>query len=176
MSAPFIGQIAIFAGNFAPANWAMCNGQLLSIAQNAALFSIIGTTYGGDGQTTFALPDLRGRANVHMGQGQGLQSYLTGEIGGTEFISLTGPQIPAHTHNLTGAATGTTGTPGTTTVLGTSPATTSAYIPLPSSTGATTLASNSIGPAGTSSPHENRQPFLVMNYIIALFGIFPSRN
>jgi microcystin-dependent protein len=176
MSTPFIGQIAVFAGNFAPRGWALCNGQLLSIAQNTALFSILGTTYGGNGTTTFALPDLQGRAALHFGQGAGLSNYVEGEVLGTESVSLVGNQVPLHTHNVMAAATGTTPTPGTGAVLGTSAATTSAYVPLPNSTGATNLAPSSITPAGSSLPHENRQPFLALSYMIALDGIFPSRN
>lgn len=175
MSTPFIGQIIIFAGNFAPSGWAMCNGQLIPISQNTALFSILGTTYGGDGETTFALPDMRGRACVHMGQGVG-SSYVIGQTGGVENVSLTAGTTPAHTHGVMAAATGNSATPGPTAVLGTSPTTTSAYIPLPSSTGGTTLAPTTISPAGSGLPHENRQPFLAMNYVISLFGIFPSRN
>ncbi|HEV2674544.1 MAG TPA: tail fiber protein [Aliidongia sp.] len=176
MSSPILGQIAVFAGNFAPQGWALCNGQILPISQNTALFSIIGTFYGGNGTSTFALPDLRGRATVHSGQGPGLSPYDQGEAGGSESVGLTGGQTPGHSHNLMGATTGNSAAPGPTTVLGASPATTSAYIPLPSTAGATTLAPNAIALAGTGLPHENRQPLLVMNYMIAVFGIFPSRN
>lgn len=175
MSTPFIGQIIVFAGTFAPSGWAMCNGQLLQISQNDALFALIGTTYGGDGQTTFALPDMRGRASVHMGQGVS-STYVIGQTGGVESVSLNASTTPAHTHSVMGASTGNSAAPGPTAVLGTSPTTTSAYIPLPSSTGGTTLAPSTISLAGSGLPHENRQPFLVMNYVIALFGIFPSRN
>lgn len=153
----------------------MCNGQILPISQNDALFALIGTTYGGDGQTTFALPDFRGRACVHMGQGVS-SSYVLGQTGGVESVSLNASSTPAHSHGVMAAGTGNSAAPGPTTVLGTSPNTTSAYIPLPSSTGGTTLAPTTISPAGAGQPHENRQPVLAMNYLIALFGIFPSRN
>ena len=175
MSEPLIGQIIVFAGNFAPSGWAMCNGQLLSISQNTALFSVLGTTYGGDGQTTFALPDFRGRVSVGAGQGAGLSFYAQGEVGGTESIGLVASQVPGHGHGLQAAATVTTATPGSTTVLGTVETTVPAYVPA-STTGATALSPSSISAAGSGVPHENRQPFLALNYIIALFGIFPSQN
>jgi microcystin-dependent protein len=164
---PFIGQIMLFGGNFAPSGWALCNGQLLSIQQNTALFSILGTTYGGNGQTNFALPDLRGRVPMHFGQGPGLSNFTEGQVGGAETVTLTQLQMPTHTHPLNATdADQTTNRPNNAVFArggfyaGTGDGTQMA--PLPT--------------AGGSQPHENHQPFLVMNYCIALLGIFPSRN
>ncbi len=174
---PYIGQISIFAGNFAPRGWAQCNGQLLSIAQNTALFSILGTTYGGDGRVTFALPDLRGRVPVHMGQGPGLSNYVEGESSGSETVTLISTQMPAHTHLVTCSGSGgasdnpTNAVPGLATESTTRNAVNS-YNP----TADATMAVNMVQPAGGSQPHENMQPFLVLNFIIATEGIFPSRN
>lgn len=174
----FIGVIKIFAGNFAPRGWAFCNGQLVSIQQNPALFSILGTTYGGNGQTTFALPDLRGRAPIHFGQGPGLSNLSLGQVGGVENVTLNINQIPAHNHPLNvNDANATVHKPTNTTVVAapvdvnTDPA--SGYSAVAPNT---QLAANSIGVAGGSQPHENRPPYLAINYIICLEGIFPSRN
>ena|SRR5438128_8975221 len=170
MASPFIGQITLFAGNFAPRGWAFCNGQLLSIAQNTALFSILGTTYGGNGQTTFALPDLRGRVPVHAGQGPGLSNYDLGQQGGAESVTLTTAQMPAHTHpaNANDSAA-TTNRPG-----GGVPARGGSYADAPD--GSTTLDPAAVGSAGGDQPHTNVQPYTTLNYIIAIEGIFPSRN
>ena len=174
----FIGVIKIFAGNFAPRGWAFCNGQLVSINQNQALFAILGTTYGGDGRTTFALPDLRGRAPIHFGQGPGLSNLSLGQVGGVENVTLNINQIPAHNHPLNvNDANATVHKPTNTTVVAapvdvnTDPA--SGYSAVAPNT---QLAANSIGVAGGSQPHENRPPYLAINYIICLEGIFPSRN
>ena len=171
MSQPFIGEIRIFAGNFAPAGWALCQGQLLAIAQNDALFALLGTTYGGDGQTTFALPDLRGRAAVHQGQGPGLSSYVIGQQYGAEQVTVTAPQMPAHTHVVgANSAPASTRAPGNAVwAAGTG------GLPY-ASTPSVSMNSASVTSSGGSLPHENMSPFLAMNYIIALFGIFPSRN
>lgn len=174
MASPFLGEIKMFGGNFAPLGYAFCNGQLLSIAQNTALFSILGTTYGGNGQTTFALPNLQGRVPIHFGQGAGLSTYNLGEISGVETVTLSQNQIPTHTHALAAnSAAGTDGVPGTNKVLATSTARDKLY-----STSApnVTLAPQSIGTVGGSQPHTNLQPYLAINFIIALQGIFPSRN
>lgn len=174
MSDPYLGQIILFAGNFAPLNWAFCDGSLLSIADNSALFSILGTTFGGDGQTTFALPDLRGRAPVHAGSvpGPGVSHYSAGEKGGQEKVTLSSDQVPAHTlpvkiavHNE-GA---TQSRPGGN-ILGAGN-----NYDAPASADAS-LGGVSAGPAGGNQPHENRQPYLACNYIIALYGIYPSRT
>lgn len=170
MNEAFIGQLLLVPYNFAPQGWAMCNGQLLSIAQNTALFSLLGTTYGGDGQTTFALPDLRGRVPLSSGQGPGLSNYTLGEAGGAESITLTAAQMPQHTHSANANA----GDPTDTTPTN--------HVPAGGSTGSYNAAANTvmsagmIGPAGGSQPHENRQPYLTLNWIIALEGIFPSRS
>jgi len=182
MDQPYIGAIVLFAGNFPPRGWAFCQGQILAIATNTALFSILGTTYGGNGQTTFALPDLRGRTPVGQGQGLGLSPVSLGEVAGVESVTLITSQMPQHNHlmqvntsapadqvspanNFLAAATGTYGPDSVT--VNTYAAT---------STQNATLAATSISIAGGTTPHENRQPFLGLNYIIALQGIFPSRN
>jgi microcystin-dependent protein len=168
---PFIGEIMLFAGNFAPRNWALCNGQLLPISQNTALFSLLGTTYGGNGTVTFGLPDLRGRAPVHFGQGPGLSNYTQGQLGGEEIHTLQQTEMPAHTHTAyADPANGSSEAPGN--LL---PARNPAGIPVYGAAAAASLASTHISPAGSSQPHNNMPPYLVVNYCIALTGIFPSR-
>jgi microcystin-dependent protein len=173
MANPYLGEIRPVPFNFAPVGWALCNGQILPISQNTALFSLLGTTFGGDGSATFALPDLRGRVVVHQGQGPGLSSYQMGQSGGVETVTLTANQIPTHGHSLTGSgSTATTPTPGPSVVPAAVPSAELLY-----ATGAaTTLKPDSVGNAGGSQPHDNHQPFLTINYIVALAGIFPSRN
>jgi microcystin-dependent protein len=177
MSEPYIGQIILFAGNFAPKGWAFCEGQILSIAQNTALFSILGTTYGGNGQTTFALPDLRGRVPIQPGQGPGLSPYTLGEMSGVENVNLLITQIPAHNHMLEASgAQGDSPSPS-----GAVPAVTvdpNSQQPLNSyaSTPNTTMAPASVSLVGGSQPHTNVQPYLAINFIIATEGIFPSRG
>lgn len=167
MSTPYIGQIMMFSFDFPPRTWAQCNGQLLPINQNQALFSILGTTYGGNGQTTFGLPNLQGRTPLHWGQGPGLSPRALGEVGGTETVTLAATQIAAHTHAVTANNTAPT--------LGT-PAGNSWAAGSYSSSGNTPMNGADIGNAGGSQPHENRSPFLVVNFCIALQGIFPSRT
>jgi len=173
-----IGEIRMFAGNFAPRNWAFCDGQLLSIAQNTALFSILGTTFGGNGQTTFALPDFRGRGPIHAGQGPGLSNHTLGENGGAETTTLTVNQIPAHNHALqanTGA--GTTAVPASNTALaGVQDATANPISSFIVSAPNVQLHPSSITNAGGSQPHSNFPPYLTVNFVICLFGVFPSRN
>jgi microcystin-dependent protein len=164
---PFIGEIRIFAGSVVPTGWAECNGQLLLISQNTALFQLLGTNYGGDGQTTFGLPDLRGRVPLGTGTGPGLSTRTAGEAGGAETVTLDVAQIPAHTHTLTGTtAAQDTDKPG-----GASPSAGGYY-----STQAPATAMNpaAIASAGGGQAHPNVQPFLGLNFIISLFGIFPS--
>lgn len=167
MAQPYVGEIRIFAGNFAPSGWMFCEGQLLPISENETLFNLIGTTYGGDGQSTFALPDLRGRIPVHQGN-----NYVLAETGGVEEVTLTTSQIPAHSHPLTGTATNAS----TGSTAGGVPAnmvevTTFAYgTDAPS----TNMHPQMLASAGGSQPHTNFQPYLCLSYIISLFGIFPS--
>src|SRR5690606_14406944 len=178
---PFLGQIMMVGFNFAPRGWAFCNGQLLAISQNTALFSLLGTTYGGDGRTTFALPDLRGRCAVGMGQGPGLSNYNQGEMAGQEHVTLIQTQMPTHTHTLgASSAVGTVSDPSGA-VIANNQVTIERGKTVPANAfiqGAPTTMMNpqAIAPAGGNQPHENRQPYIAMNYIIALEGIFPSRS
>jgi len=166
MSTPFLSEIKIVSFNFPPKGWALCNGQLLPINQNQALFSLLGTTYGGNGQTTFALPDLRGQVPIHVGNG-----HTLGEEAGSTSVTLNILQLPTHVHSI--QATNTTATldaPGGN-VLGKAP--TAAYGPAAS---LTPMNAGTVGSVGGSQPHNNMMPYLVLNFIIALQGIFPSRN
>ena len=177
MSQPYVGEIRMFGGSFAPAGWAFCAGQLLPISENETLFNLIGTTYGGDGQSTFGLPDLQGRVPVHAGTGGG-GTYTLGETGGTESVTLTTQQIPSHNHLVASTAPGASGTPGPTTIMadqGPAGAPVSAYLPFNNVT-QVALRNTIVGPTGGNQPHDNMQPFLVVSYIISLFGIFPSQN
>ena len=174
----YIGMIKIFAGNFAPKNWALCNGQLLSIAQNTALFSLIGTTYGGDGRVTFALPDLRGRLPVSSGQGPGLSSYTQGEQTGSESASLTVNQFPAHTHTaaqtVQASGRGDTDNPSGAVYAASA---TQDYASAPDTTAMNGgMVTMQLGVAGGSQPIPLVQPLLCVNFIICLYGVFPSRN
>ena len=171
MSEPFLGEIRLVPYNFAPRGWARCDGQLLSIAQNTALFSLLGTTYGGNGQTTFALPDLRGRAALHNGQGPGLSNYAEGQVGGEEYHTLTQPEMPAHNHTVQAAMTGNSNTPLNSVLANVRK---NKYAADPDNN--TPMDPNMISPTGGSQAHNNLQPYLVLEYIIALEGIFPSRN
>lgn len=167
----YIGEIRIFAGNYAPENWHLCDGTVLPINSNEALFSLLGTTYGGNGTTDFALPDLRGRAPVHVGQGTGLSNYGLGQQAGAETVTLNPAQAPAHTHALSGSSAAANDTFDGEFTFGTS-GTSNAY----AATGTTAqMASNMVSVAGGGQPHNNLQPFLVVNYIIALTGTYPNR-
>ena len=176
MATPFIGQISMFGGNFAPRNWAFCSGQIMSIAQNTALFSILGTTYGGNGQTTFALPNLQGRVPIHPGQGPGLSNYQLGQQAGTENTTLLVNNLPPHTHPATVTSNASTGSASDTLPTGNYLAADNQY----KNTANTTLNANAVavtvGIAGNGIPFNNIQPYLALNFLIALQGIFPSRN
>jgi microcystin-dependent protein len=174
MSEPYIGEIRLIAFTFVPRNWAACDGQLLSISQNTALFSLLGTTYGGNGQTNFALPDLRGRLIVSAGQGPGLSDIIEGEAAGVESIALSVAQMPAHNHNL--FASGVNASTNDPTAGGfAKPFISQRFQNLYQDTTNGQAHAQMIAAAGSGSPHENRAPFLTMMYIIALVGIFPSR-
>jgi microcystin-dependent protein len=179
MSAEFLGAVKVFAGNFAISGFAFCDGRLLSIAQNSALFALLGTTYGGNGTTTFALPDLRGRAPIGMGTGAGLTPRTIGSPGGSETVSLFGVNMPSHTHalNATTASTNNT-TPGPGVLTGALNSSDGTFYTAPGQAGFTAVAlnANALNQQGGNLPHNNIQPSLGINYIIALAGIFPSRN
>lgn len=168
---PYVGEIMLFAGNFAPRGWALCDGQLLSISTDTALFSLLGTYYGGNGVSTFALPDLRGRAPVHFGQGVGLSNYVQGQFGGEENHLLLPTEMPAHSHTAFGdSSNGTSEAPAN--LL---PARNPAGIPTFGATPSAALSAVHIAQAGSSQPHSNLPPYLVINYCIALQGVYPSR-
>ena len=169
---PFIGEIIMFGGNFAPRGWSLCDGQLLPISQWSALFSILGTTYGGDGRTTFGLPGMRGRVPVHAGNGPGLSNYNLGARGGAETITLTTAQMPSHNHleRLGGSGASPAGSGS---LIGNI---TGATLLFNGTASVDTLASNAIANTGGGQPHENRQPYIAINFIIALQGTYPSRS
>ena len=169
MAQPYVGEIRMFGGNFAIAGWAFCDGSLLPISENETLFQLIGTTYGGDGQTTFALPDLRGRVPLHQGQGSGLSNYVLAQSGGVESVTLTQNQIPIHTHTPMASNTGASDNPANN-FWANSP-TGKPYSAAPPTVQMNT---GTISPVGGSQPHNNMIPFLCVSYIISLFGIFPS--
>ena len=165
MAQPYVGEIRMFAGNFAPAGWMFCAGQLLPISENETLFNLIGTTYGGDGQNTFGLPDLRGRVPLHFGNG-----FVLAETGGVEEVTLTSAQMAAHTHPLLGSIGLATDTGPT----GKVPAQTTSFDFYQSNPPSAPMAATSISSVGGSQPHNNMQPYLCVSFIISLYGIFPS--
>ena len=172
MGQPFIGEIRMFAGNFAPAGWMFCDGQLLPISENETLFNLIGTTYGGDGQSTFQLPDLRGRFPIHEGTGSGLSTYQLGEALGVETVTLTTQTIPSHTHPALCSSGGQNPVADPTgAVSGPSDVTQYAAGAAGGFMGSSPILSTVVG---GSQPHDNMQPYLVVSYIISLFGIFPQ--
>jgi microcystin-dependent protein len=178
MAQPFVGQIIACGFSFAPPGWFLCDGSLYPISNYDVLFSLIGTTYGGNGQTNFAVPDLRGRTPLSMGQGQGLSNYVQGQLAGTENVTLQSNQVGSHNHNLMSlAATGTSNTPSSTVALaGNSLTQVPTYLPGSPAPALTALAGNSIGPNGNGLPHQNLQPLQCLNYIIAWAGLYPSRG
>ncbi len=180
MSEPFLGEVRMFGGNFAPSGWALCNGQLMSIAQNSALFAILGTTYGGDGIQTFALPNFQGVVPMSWGQARSGSQYSIGQTGGSESVTLIMTQMPMHNHTV-GVSNqgGTTVDPtnGFVAEINTgSPRQPTTTTPAFNSSATGTMAPNAVSIAGGSQPHENMQPFLAVSFIIALQGIFPSRS
>ncbi|MFC1997300.1 phage tail protein [Chloroflexota bacterium] len=172
MSEPFVGEIRMFAGNFAPRGWAYCDGQLLAVSQNDALFSLLGTIYAGDGRTTFGLPDMRGRIPIHAGDGPGLSSRRLGSKGGQEKVTLTVNQLPSHTHGLNATPDGGTDANPDGNYLASS----TVLEPFAQETPDTSLAANAITNVGGSRSHSNLMPYLCIHFIIALFGIYPSRH
>jgi microcystin-dependent protein len=167
MAQPYVGEIRMFAGNFAPAGWMFCEGQLLPISEYETLFNLIGTTYGGDGQSTFALPDLRGRVPLHFGNG-----FTLAETGGVETVTLTVSQIPAHSHPFLASTNNAT----TTNAAANVPATTPNYTPYIVANANSAMNAQSTTSTGGSQPHDNFQPYLCVDFIISLFGIFPSQT
>jgi microcystin-dependent protein len=172
MADPFVAEIRIFPFNFAPKGWAWCNGQILPISQNTALFSLLGTTYGGDGKSNFALPNMQGNAPVHAGQGSGLSLYDLGQMGGSETVTLLQSEIPVHNHNISSSgADGTTGSPAGSKVAQGVGVNMYATTLNP----ATQLNPQALAPAGGSLPHNNMMPYLTLYFNIALQGVFPPR-
>jgi microcystin-dependent protein len=169
---PYVGEIRMFAGNFPPVGWMFCEGATLPIAENEVLFQLIGTTYGGDGEETFNLPNLASRVPIHMGTGPDGTTYQLGEAAGTEEVTLTVQQIPNHTHPFTASTAAAGQADPSNNMIGNSPSV-DIYIEQPASVNMSTQA---ITPAGGSQPHENTQPFLCINFIISLFGVFPSQT
>ena len=167
MAQPYVGEIRMFAGNFAPAGWMFCEGQLLPISEYETLFNLIGTTYGGDGQSTFALPDLRGRVPMHFGGG-----FTLAETGGVETVTLTVSQIPSHTHALLATSSLATQQNVSPNVL----AEATLFNPYINVAPTSPMAPNAVSPVGGSQPHDNFQPYLCVDFIISLFGIFPSQT
>ena len=181
MAEPFLGQIVTFGFSWAPINYLPCDGRLMSVADNNALFALLGTTYGGDGVTTFALPNLNGRIPVGEGQGKGLQTYVIGQTLGTEEVTLLNVHMPAHNHtvsftNLPGASESPKPISGANMAMGTNPGSGVPPFYVSGGTGTVSLNGGTVTPAGGSQPHENRQPYVALNYVIAIAGTFPSQG
>jgi microcystin-dependent protein len=174
MGNPFIGEIRIFGGNFAPSGWSFCNGTLVSIAQNETLYNLIGTTYGGDGNNTFALPDLQGRVPVHQGQSGSLSNYVLGQKGGVEAVTLTVQQLPSHTHTALGSATGGGVANPSNATWGNNGIQNKSFGQ--GSAASATMNAASLGMNAGGQAHDNMLPFLVISFIISLFGVYPSPN
>jgi microcystin-dependent protein len=170
MAQPYVGEIRMFGGNFAPAGWMFCNGDLLPISENETLFQLIGTTYGGDGESTFGLPNLQSRIPIHQGQGSGLTNRVLAEMGGTESVTLTTQQMPSHTHPMIAAGTNGTATSPQSNLSANSFNVTPYINQSPDGA----MNAGAVVPVGGSQPHENCQPFLCVSYIISLFGLYPS--
>lgn len=176
MSEPFVAEVRIFAGNFAPRGWAFCNGQLLPISQNTALFSLIGTTYGGDGRTTTALPNLEDRVPMHPGRGPGLTARRLGERGGTEMVTLTEAQMPNHSHTMSASSSPGERAGPVTNGVSNALARGTGSSQYTDQTNTVALADEAVPSTGGGQPHNNLQPHLVLNFIIALVGLYPSRS
>jgi microcystin-dependent protein len=176
MSSPFIAEIKMCGYNFAPRGYAFCNGQILPIAQNTALFALVGTTYGGNGTTTFGLPDLQGRSPLGPGQGPGLSTYVLGQASGTPTVTLLSTEMPAHTHLPQGNSTGGDSTTPASKIWAANAATRSPQPLYSVGTPNTGMNASAIASAGGNSPHQNQQPYLAISFIIALQGVFPARN
>lgn len=174
MSSPFVAEIRIVGFNFAPRGWALCNGQLLPISQNTALFSLLGTNYGGDGRSTFGLPNFQGNAPMFYGQGPGLSLYDIGEIGGSSSVTLLQTEMPAHNHGYNGRPTAVV--PPQSSPVGQAPSRSNSRPYSPTATLPTNMGATAIQPSGGSLPHNNMMPYLTMNFIIALQGVFPPRG
>jgi microcystin-dependent protein len=173
MSDPYVGEIRMFGGSFAPVGWAMCQGQLMAISQNDTLFNLIGTTYGGDGQETFGLPNLAGRAPLHQGQGPGIsQTYTIGEAAGVESVTLTTQQMPQHAHALIASQDSADQITGANGILATPVQLSTYFTASPDSA----LNPATVQPVGGNQPHENLQPYLVISFIISLYGIYPTQS
>jgi microcystin-dependent protein len=179
MSQPFVGEIRMAGFNFAPVGWATCSGQLLAISQNPVLFDLIGTTYGGDGEVTFALPDLQGRIPINQGQGPGLSPYSIGQLAGSETVALAPAQLPQHSHSLQANADAASSANPTGNYLARAsiPSQPSAGVPVYAAAApGTAMNAGTIAASGASQPHDNMMPFQCVNFIISLFGVFPSQN
>jgi microcystin-dependent protein len=174
MADVFVGEIRVFPFNFAPVNWAQCDGQLLAISQNTALFSLLGTQFGGDGKSTFALPNLQGNMPLCMGDGIGLTPRDMGETGGSATVTLLTTEIPAHTHPVLAAATGNVSSPANAMFGGAARGRSPGYAA--AGTGTVNMSAGAVGQTGGSQPHDNMPPYLTLNFCIALTGIFPSRS
>jgi len=175
MAQPYVGEIRMFGGNFNPSGWQNCDGQLVAISQYETLFQLIGTTYGGDGQSNFALPDLRGRAPIHTGTNPSTgSSYPLAQAAGSESVTLTTQQLPGHSHPVQATTTGQTVAPGNTALPALPASTQSGTAIYDAATPSVNLNAGSVGNAGGSQPHDNMQPYLAVTYIISMFGIFPS--
>jgi microcystin-dependent protein len=172
---PFVAEIRIFPFNFAPKGWAFCDGQLLPLSQNTALFSLLGTTYGGDGKSTFALPDMQGNAPMHPGQGPGLSLHDLGETGGSETVTLLESEIPAHAHNLMASGTSSSKPNPSGNALARVQSGATPYVP-PAGAPLTPFSDQALAPAGGDQPHNNMQPYLTLSFCIALQGVFPPRT
>jgi len=175
MANPFVAEIRIFPFNFAPNGWAFCNGQILPISQNTALFSLLGTTYGGDGKSNFALPSMQGNAPMHPGQGPGLSLHDLGETGGSETVTLLESEMPSHSHGVGAQTVALSAVAAATNATLSRPASGNLYF-IPGNASVVTMNDNILTPAGGDQPHNNMQPYLTLNFCIALQGVFPPRT